>query len=146
LCGDVPFLTSDTIDKFIFNHNSENRDVSVLSTFADNPKGYGRILRDEKNNFTSIVEEKDTNDLQKSINEVNSGIYYLKSEILFDLLQNVKNNNNQNEFYLTDIISIGLNRGLNIAAFPLAKFDELQGINTQDELQKAEELIKNSAI
>lgn len=142
LCGDVPFFTADTIRKFIAAHNEEKRDISVLSTYAENPKGYGRIVRDEKGNFIKITEEKDANETEKLINEVNSGIYYLKAQLLFDLLKDVKSNNAQNEYYLTDIISIGLSQNLGIVALPLAKFEELQGINTQEELQKAEELIK----
>lgn len=142
LCGDVPFLTADTISRFITTHHNERRDISVLSTYTDNPKGYGRIVRDENGNFIKITEEKDANENEKLINEVNSGIYYLKAKLLFDLLKDVKSNNAQNEYYLTDIISIGLSQNLGIVALPLAKFNELQGINTQEELQKAEELIK----
>lgn len=141
LCGDVPFLTSDTIIKFLKEHNNNNSDISVLSTIANNPKGYGRIVRDENNNFKQITEEKDADDLTKAINEINSGIYYLKSSLLFDLLKDVKSNNAQGEYYLTDIIGLAINKNQKVFAFPLAKFDELQGINTKDELLSAEKLM-----
>jgi len=141
LCGDVPFLTSDTILKFLMEHKGSNSDISVLSTIAQNPKGYGRIVRDAAKNFKEITEEKDADELTKEITEVNSGIYYLKSSLLFDLLKDVKSNNAQGEYYLTDIIGLAINKSQKVFAFPLAKFEELQGINTKEELLNAEKLL-----
>lgn len=141
LCGDVPFLTSDTILNFLAEHKTNNSDISVLSTIAQNPKGYGRIVRDETKNFKNITEEKDADELIREIKEINSGIYYLKSRLLFDLLKDVKSNNAQGEFYLTDIIGLAINKNYKVFAFPLAIFEELQGINTQEELLNAEKLL-----
>jgi bifunctional UDP-N-acetylglucosamine pyrophosphorylase/glucosamine-1-phosphate N-acetyltransferase len=142
LCGDVPFLTSETIEKFINFHIENKSDVSVLSTIAPNPRGYGRIVRNENGEFKQITEEKDATDEIRKIDEVNSGIYYLKAELLFDLLKNVNNKNVQNEYYLTDIIQIAISNNTKVNAYPIADFDELQGINTQEELLEAEELYK----
>lgn len=146
LCGDVPFLTSETIEKFINSHIENKSDVSVLSTIAPNPKGYGRIVRNEKGVFIQITEEKDATDEIRKIEEVNSGIYYLNAELLFNLLKNVKSNNVQNEYYLTDIVQIAISENKKVDAYPIADFDELQGINTQEELLKAEELYKEKQI
>lgn len=139
LCGDVPLIKKSTIEKFIANHFKSNSDLSVLSAFCDNPNGYGRIIRDEKRDFIKIVEEKDANEEEKKVTEINSGIYLVKSKLLFAALAKTNNNNTQAEYYLTDIIEILKNEGRIVHAFSGADFDELQGVNSKNDLAKAEE-------
>ncbi len=134
LSGDVPLLRSATLDNFIKQHYENNPDLSVLSTYADNPKGYGRIIRNEKNEFVKIVEEKDANSDEQLIKEINSGVYFVNSKLLFDALKQVSNNNQQNEYYLTDIIEILQNNGYKVNAFAGAEFNELQGVNSPEDL------------
>jgi len=139
LCGDVPNLSLRTLKNFIERHNSVNSDVSVLSTVAENPYGYGRIIRNGQNKFLKITEEKDANPDEKKVKEINSGVYIVRSKLLFDALQKVSNSNAQGEYYLTDIIEILYKDGVNVNAFAEAEFDELQGVNSPEDLKKAEE-------
>lgn len=139
LCGDVPNLSENTIKRFIDEHKKNNSQISVLSTTTDNPNGYGRILRDASNNFIGIVEEKDANDNQKLITEINGGVYMVNANLLYYALSKISNNNAQGEYYLTDIIEILKNEGVRTFAFNLAGFEELQGVNTIDDLKKAEQ-------
>ncbi len=138
LSGDVPLLRSATLAKFADFHNSGRYDLSVLSTSTNEPFGYGRIIRDEDNIFLKIVEEKDANIEEKKINEINSGVYLVKSKLLFSALKQVQNNNTQNEYYLTDIIEILQKQGYKTGAFAGADINELQGINSPADLALAE--------
>ena len=79
--------------------------ATVLSAKVKNPYGYGRIIRNSDNNFKTIVEEKDANDSQKNITEIN-GIYIFNNQTLFENINKVKNNNNQSEYYLPDVLEI----------------------------------------
>ena len=103
LSGDVPLLKYETLQKLIDEHSSNNNYASLLTTIFNNPIGYGKIVRDEKGNFLKIVEEKDSNEEEKKINEINPAIYIINSKILFDALKKITPNNNQQEYYLTDI-------------------------------------------
>ncbi len=139
LAGDVPLLSSGTLINFIENHKKNKSDVSVLSTIAPNPYGYGRIIRDVNGYFLKIVEEKDASDEERKVDEINSGIFLLKSNLLFESLNAVSNQNSQGEYYLTDIIEILKRKNARVYAFAGAEFDELQGINSPEDLKKVEE-------
>ncbi|MFH1050068.1 MAG: sugar phosphate nucleotidyltransferase [bacterium] len=141
LCGDVPNLSLNTLNRFIGKHISTNADVSVLSTVCDNTFGYGRIIRNEQNRFLKITEEKDANPDERQVKEINSGVYIIKSELLFPALKKISNSNSQGEYYLTDIIEILEKEGANVHAFAVAEFDELQGVNSPEDLKKAEEYL-----
>jgi len=134
LSGDVPLLTLNTLNEFINMHKFYSSDASVLSSIAPHPTGYGRIVRDEDGRFHSIIEEKDANASEKQIKEINSGIYIINKTLLFDALKLVKNNNAQQEYYLTDVISILYRQGKNVNAFCIADFDEIQGVNSIEDL------------
>ncbi len=144
LAGDVPLISSTTIEKFISTHFEDGNTLSVLTTIAENPTGYGRIVRDNDGQFTKIVEQKDADDSEKTIKEINSGVYLVKSKELFSALRQLKNNNSQCEFYLTDIVQILRNESYQTAAYCLAEFDELQGINSKEDLLKVENLINET--
>lgn len=143
LAGDVPMIRYTTIKKFINLHNEASSRVSVLSTLAPNPTGYGRIIRDENNNFLDIIEEKDADELQKKVKEINSGIFLINSELLFSSLEKIGNHNAQNEYYLTDIIKVLRNMGHPVHAINCSDFAELQGINTVEDLQQAEQIMRH---
>ena len=141
LSGDVPLLSDKTLLNFIQSHIKEKADISVLSAETENPFGYGRIVRNSSSEFIEIVEEKDASNEFKQINEINSGIYFLKSDLLFDLLARINNQNNQNEFYLTDIIKIGKQQNKKVIATKIASIDEIQGINTVEQLSAVEKIM-----
>lgn len=140
LCGDTPLLTKETLNEFI--ENGIRNPFNLLSFKLENPEGYGRIIRNNKDEFTGIVEERDARDWEKSIKEVNSGIYLVDSKLLFSLLKDLDNNNAQNEFYLTDTVSIYFRKGGKPSAFLANDPVEFIGINTQEQLKDAEEVMR----
>ncbi len=135
LSGDVPLLSKSTTQDFINMHFENNSSASVLSSIADNPYGYGRIIRNNNGNFIRITEEKDANEQEKSIKEINSGIYLINSKLLFDSLKKISNNNSQNEYYLTDVIDILYKQNHIVKAFSIADFNEIQGVNQLTDLE-----------
>ena len=116
LCGDAPFIDEVTIKKSLELHESENNSVTVITSMIENPKGYGRIVRDG-NSITSIVEEKDATIEQKQIHEVNSGAYWFKTADLIEYLGELTQNNAQGEYYLTDSVFIAINKGRRANAY-----------------------------
>jgi len=142
LCGDVPLLSYDTVKRLYEEHIRSSRDISVLAVEAGNPKGYGRIILDNENNVSGIVEETDATDAQKQIKIINSGIYCVKKKFLEYSLNKISSNNAQSEFYLTDIIKIGYNYNKNIGAVIGQDNEELLGINSIQDLMAIERIIQ----
>jgi UDP-N-acetylglucosamine diphosphorylase/glucosamine-1-phosphate N-acetyltransferase len=138
LTGDAPLLRAGTLQKMQDEHNKVKAVATVLSAIALNPFGYGRIVRDEAGRFLRIVEEKDATPEEKAIAEVNSGVYFFDSALLFSTLKQVKPNNSKGEFYLTDVIGLLKDSGKTVQAVKLADYYEIRGINTVEELQDAE--------
>ena len=103
LSGDVPLLKFDTVIRLINEHMSGGNDATLLTTVFENSFGYGRIVRDSNGVFEKIVEEKDTNDEEKKIKEINPAIYIVNSKVLYNSLRQITPENSQNEYYLTDI-------------------------------------------
>ena len=142
LSGDVPLLAHSTLEKFLKSHDESRATVSVLTAHVPNAEGYGRIIRDDNNQFLNIVEHKDASDSERLINEINSGVYCVQSELLFASLENVQNTNAQGEYYLTDIVGILQQEGHNVSAMPCDDYREILGINTAEELQQASLILK----
>lgn len=138
LSGDVPLLKYETINSFLEFHYKNNFDASLISAVFDNPSGYGRVLRDEENNFYDIREEKDCNNEEKKCKEINSGIYIVDSKILFDSLKTLKTNNAQGEYYLTDIFRYFKSTDKKIGAFPVNNIVEITGVNSVEQLEELE--------
>lgn len=143
VCGDTPLITGDTLSKFVKFHNSNNSDITVMSAIFDNPKGYGRIVRDDLGQINSIVEEKDATDDIKKIKEINAGIYCFSYEKIKNGISQIKNNNAQNEFYLTDLIKWGNDNKLRVLPYVLDDGDEIFGINSKTHLAIATKIMKN---
>ena len=143
LSGDVPLLTSETIFRLIKDHKSAKRDLSLLAVNVDNPEGYGRVFYDENMNVTSIVEEADANIEQKSVKTVNSGIYCVDKELLSSSLKKIDSDNSQKEYYLTDIIQIGYFEGKKVGALVSDDYEEVVGVNSLNDLKKAECILAN---
>ena len=133
LSGDVPFISKETLDILVSTHNRNNSLASLISAKMENPSGYGRIVRDDDDKFTRIVEHKDANSEQLDIMEINSGIYMFDSEILCEKILLIKNNNNQQEYYLTDIFDfVDKDR---ISVIKTSNVQEINGINTLEQLK-----------
>ncbi|HIJ54545.1 MAG TPA: NTP transferase domain-containing protein [Deltaproteobacteria bacterium] len=142
LYGDVPLLTTRTIRRLLNDHHAAKRDITVLGVEIKNPTGYGRILQDEQGKVLRIVEETDASAEQKQVRSINTGIYCIKKNCLIETLRQVSADNAQGEYYLTDIIEIGNRMGKTIGAVFCDDADEVVGINTWEELNAAEALIR----
>ena len=106
LCADTPLINNSSLCELSAFKSSRNLKAAGLSFHAENPFGYGRIIRDSKKIGISIVEEKDASADQRRISEVNSGIYLIDKQYLIDKASNLKSNNRSNEFYLTDVMDV----------------------------------------
>ena len=141
LCGDVPLLTFETVMRLLKDHIMAKRDISLLAVKINNPKGYGRVLFDEKMNVSGIVEEADASAKQKSIKTINTGIYCVKKEILFDSLKKIKSDNVQGEFYLTDVVELGYREGKVVGVLIGDDSEETVGVNTIHDLMTVENIL-----
>ena len=135
LYGDVPIIRLETLENLISKSKSKKEYATVLTAIYDNPKGYGRIVRDEGGSIKEIVEEKDADPLQKEIKEINSGIYCFDIEELLLALKQIKPNNAQGEYYLTDVIKIMNEKGLKTGAVIVEDDTEILGVNDRIQLE-----------
>ncbi len=141
LCGDTPLIKEETLKKFVEFHTSHASELTVMSTIFENPTNYGRIIREENGSLKCIVEEKDATNEQKAVKEVNAGIYCLNWGKIKSAFGQLKTNNAQGEYYLTDIISWGKSQNLNVNAFILDNSDEIYGINSRSNLATASKIM-----
>lgn len=137
LCGDTPLIKEDTLKEFIDYHKSQNSDLTVMSAIFDNPANYGRIIRENDGTIKCIVEEKDASPEQKSVKEINAGIYCLDWSKISPAFSQLTSNNAQGEYYLTDIIEWGKKSKLSVNAFTLKNNEEIFGINSRLHLAEA---------
>ena len=142
LNGDVPILRPETLNRLI-NKSIENKEYATLLTaIYDNPSGYGRIVRDEGGNIEAIVEEKDLDNSQKQIKEINAGIYCFDIEALLEALKELKTNNAQGEYYLTDVIAIMNSKGLKTGAVIVGDNTEILGVNDRIQLEMLTKILQ----
>ncbi len=142
LCGDTPLIKEDTLKRLFSYHLENGYHATVLTTKVDNPTGYGRIIRDNNEDLLKIVEQKDANEEEKAVNEINSGIYCFNGKSLREALDLIDNNNAQGEYYLTDTIYIMRDKGQKVGAYNGSTIEELMGVNSRVELSKAEEIMR----
>ena len=128
LCGDAPFIDSETIRLALEQHVQEGNAVTVITALAENPHGYGRIVRGD-NGITCIVEEQDATEEQRRIREINSGAYWFRTTDLIALLGGLTQNNAQGEYYLTDTIYLALRSGMRAGAYLSENPDVVLGAN-----------------
>lgn len=136
LSGDVPLLRKSTIDKMLKIHREADNGATVLTAIFDDPHGYGRVIRKDDNTLDIIIEEKDCNDEQRKIKEINAGIYIFKSKELFPALNKIKNDNKQNEYYLPDTLKYIAKGGQSIALHITGEPIEITGVNTVEQLRE----------
>lgn len=142
LCGDVPLIRSETLRDLLRRHEESRATVTVLTACLANPFGYGRIIKDTTDAVTAIVEEKDATPDQRNVNEINSGIYCVEADFLFDAVARLGSDNAQGEYYLTDIIRMAVGQGLTCAAHAVADPLEVMGINDRVQLAQAEAALR----
>lgn len=136
LNGDVPLLDADTLAAFLERHRGHAAQASVLSATYEDPSGYGRIVRDERGAFRRIVEQKDATDEERSIAEINAGIYAFGASALRDQLANLTTDNAQGEKYLTDVIQHLREAGSEVEAVPVSEPWLVAGINDRAQLSE----------
>jgi bifunctional UDP-N-acetylglucosamine pyrophosphorylase / glucosamine-1-phosphate N-acetyltransferase len=141
LCGDVPLIRRETIERLVSDHAIRHRDLSLLTVTVADPTGYGRIVMNAEGQLQAIVEEADADDTQKKINTINSGIYAVNRNFLETALPQLRPDNAQKEIYLTDIIGIGYREKKNMGAVMGSDSSEIIGVNSRTELQLAENVM-----
>jgi len=142
LSGDTPLLQADTLEKLMDYHEKEEAKATILTALADDPYGYGRVIREEDGSVKKVVEEKDASDEEKAVNEINTGTYCFDNKELFKALKNVDNNNAQGEYYLPDVLEILKNNNDKVDAYALDNMDESLGVNNRVALSEASILMK----
>jgi len=141
LCGDIPLVQPRTIEEFIAFHEQQRSLLTVLTTCMENPSGYGRIVRDESQHVLRIVEERDANENEKAIEEINTGVYLVEARLLYSLLERIRPDNVQGEYYLTDIVKEAVKETVPVQAFVLKNSREAMGINTRADLARASTIV-----
>lgn len=140
LYGDMPLFKEETYKNLIKAHEESGADCTVLTGTSDEMLPYGRIIR-ENGNIADIVEDKDCTPDQKKIKELNVGVYVFKSDVLFENLNKLKNNNAQGEYYLTDVPKILIGEGKKIASYTTNDKYEILGVNTPEDLELCEKIM-----
>ncbi len=146
LCGDTPLITSETLKEFVEAHRNLKSDITVMSAIFENPTNYGRIIRNSNNTLNSIVEEKDATLEQKAVKEINAGIYCLNWAKIKPAFSQLKTNNAQGEYYLTDIIKWGNEQNLSVNAYTLKDNEEIYGINSKSNLAEATKFLNRKIV
>lgn len=145
MAGDVPLISPNTLDGFLKAHHALRADLSVLTVEMDDPAAYGRVIRDEANWLERIVEFRDATDEERQVREINSGLYVAEAAKLFESIERLTPDNDQKEYYLTDVVADFRAHGLTAAAveIPQSIAYEVQGINNRYELAEAQAILKD---
>lgn len=141
LYGDVPLVNPSVLKQMVLS--VDQRNMALLTVELDNPAGYGRIIRDKQGHVASIVEQKDASEEQLRIREVNTGIMAAPVEKLVDWLPSLKNNNAQQEFYLTDIIAMANQDGVRINTHAALSEAEVLGVNDRHQQARLERIYQD---
>lgn len=142
LNGDVPILRPETVKKFIEKSIKNKEYATILTAIYNNPTGYGRVVRDIGGNVKAIVEEKDATEEERNIQEINAGIYCFDIQELLKALKELKPNNVQNEYYITDVVKIMNDKGLKTGAVIVEDNTEILGVNDKIQLELLTKVLK----
>lgn len=143
LFGDTPLLNSSTLEGLVGEHRRNRNAATVLSAHIPDPKGYGRIIRGDNGFVEAIVEERDADSQQKKIKEINSGTFCLHWAKAGPLLERLNTDNDQGEYYLTDIISLLARQGDRTGAYVTEDHREVAGVNDRVQLASAEKILRS---
>lgn len=142
LSGDVPLMRESSIRSLLDMYAKENAGAALLTAKMQNPKGYGRIIRNDSDHFSKIVEHKDCTRDELNVNEINAGIYLFDAQLLFKTLKMIKNNNTQNEYYLPDVLPHFITFGEIVALQLMTDSTEIMGVNTVEQLKEINRIFK----
>ncbi len=140
--GDTPLLRPGTLQKLVEHHVDCGNALSILTARLEDPKAYGRILRNENGNIVGIVEQKDATEEQRRIKEINTGIYCVNTQWLDDAVKDISNDNAQGEFYLTDIVGLIHDRRGKVGGFLVDDVTEIEGVNDRIDLAFAQKIME----
>lgn len=129
ICGDTPLITAETLDALFAAHEKAEAKATILTAHAENPFSYGRIIRNDEGHVERIVEEKDANETEQKVQEINTGTFCFDNKALFAALDQVGNDNAQGEYYLPDVIGILQQQGEIVTAYQMSEFADSIGIN-----------------
>ena len=141
--GDMPLLRRGTYEHLIRAHPEAGNACTLLTGTCEWDLPYGRVLRGEDGAFLGVVEDRDCTPEQKAIRELNVGVYVFDSKKLFAALSQLKNNNAQKEYYLTDVPAILRAQGDRVGACCACQGAELIGVNTVEQLRMVEEELRH---
>ena len=141
LAGDVPLLKAETLSNLVAFHDQQGAAATDLTAELPDAGNYGRIVRGAAGELQKIVEKKDASPAELQIKEFNTGTFCFDAKALFSALKEVKAENAQKEYYLTDTIAILRQQGLPVLAYKAADAGETLGINTRDELVAIEKIL-----
>lgn len=139
--GDAPLIIEDTVTKLTEYHEDNKCSATILTSIMDDPLKYGRIIRNSNNAVEKIVEYKDCNEEEIKVKEINSGMYCFDIEDLLNALGKLNNNNNQGEYYLTDVIEILNKEGKKVGALAV-DVEEITAVNSKYELSIASYIMR----
>lgn len=142
LCADGPLITNETLNSLINYHENNNCVATVMTACFENPKGYGRIIRNNDMSIKSIVEEKDASDEIKKIKEINTGIFCFKGLKLKEALKKIDTNNSQREYYLTDTIKVLNSEGYKIGGYILEDETDIKAVNDRVQLSEVNKIMQ----
>ncbi|HWP98184.1 MAG TPA: bifunctional UDP-N-acetylglucosamine diphosphorylase/glucosamine-1-phosphate N-acetyltransferase GlmU [Syntrophomonadaceae bacterium] len=143
LAGDTPLLREATLGSLMDLHRQKQASATLLSTIMTDPYGYGRVLRGSRGEFARIVEEKDSNEEEKRVQEINSGIYCLDAREAFLALASIDTENAQGEYYLTDVLSILKSREQSVEVFLNPCEQDILGVNDRIQLSVVDKIMRN---
>jgi bifunctional UDP-N-acetylglucosamine pyrophosphorylase/glucosamine-1-phosphate N-acetyltransferase len=143
--GDTPLVSAETVGRIVREHLRHSNAITLGSALVPDPRGYGRILRDQRGAFVKIVEERDADEATRRIREINGGLYCFRASALFDCLLLLTADNSQMEYYLTDVVAIAKSRGGRVEAVLIDDYTEFAGVNTPEDLALARRIHARTA-
>src|SRR5688572_11453141 len=132
--GDVPLLTAEVLQSLLDAHADEGNAVTILTAHLADPSGYGRVLRGDRDEVVGVVEQKDATDEQRSVREVNSGVYAFDAKTLRAGLSMLDTDNAQGELYLTDVVGHAVTDGQQVGALAVLDTWAVEGANDRVQL------------
>lgn len=143
LSGDTPLIKAETLEHLMDEHENSGAKATILTALAEDPFGYGRVIRAEDGSVTKVVEEKDANEEERAVQEINTGTYCFDNQELFEALEKVDNNNAQGEYYLPDVLEILKDKNEKVSAYQLENMNEALGVNNRVALSQAATIMKD---
>ena len=134
MTGDTPLLQGDTVAALVADHEASGRPVTILTGEVPDPFGYGRIIRDEAGDVLAIVEEKEADEAQAAVREINSGIYAFDGDFLAEAVTRISNDNTKGEYYLTDVVALARAAGTSVGAYLTDDVLQTEGANDRAQL------------